>query len=335
VTTSTSERSRRLRHELNGPVRRRCRLRWPGRTIALSYDESAPLSYDEKVSRVPGRATSLASVGLLLAFASVAVALGVPSKDPAHSATQKPTGVTQPSPRRGSGPQGPGATDATVPGGQSVVGNAVTQSFRCPTTTSSDGKQATTSELTSSEPGLPSVTATTFCDDSNWYLSESVDGVAAKAFRVPDDPPIPPAVPVERFIPLRTGDLPAVLVLCDDLGSAQLYELFTLSGKMVDPLNIVPGSSPVLLVRSSSVLQGSGFTCTTTPSGEQISQYEWYVVNPTTLKTGSQGEILGDPAVFLQTTVYSATGSDSVKSSTLPIAQVGYTSVRDVGTEAC
>jgi hypothetical protein len=91
----------------------------------------------------------------------------------------------------------------------------------------------------------------------------------------------------------------------------------------------------VLLLQDASQLEGAGFTCTTTPAGEVISQYEWYVVNPTTFRTDVRGDVLGDPEVFLQSTIYSATSSETFTSATLPIVAQGYKAAVSLDDDAC
>ena len=148
------------------------------------------------------------------------------------------------------------------------------------------------------------MTATTFCRSSSWYVSERVGSRVSQPFKVPDDPPIPPSVTVQRFVTLRAGSIPAVLVQREEFGSASIYELFTTAGTTVSPVRLLPGGSPVLLLKASSLLQGAGFTCTASASGEVIDQYEWSIINPTTMQTTAQGNILGDPEAYLETTVY-------------------------------
>jgi hypothetical protein len=166
-------------------------------------------------------------------------------------------------------------------------------------------------------------------------VSERVGKVSEKPFPVPDDPPIPPAVLVDRFVHVRPGSLPAVLIQRDDFGDAFLYELVTTVGSNVEPVTLVPGGSPLLLLSGSSMYQGSGFGCSASSGGEVISQYDWYVVDPTDTKTAPDGSLLGDPAVYLQTTVYTASSSSSFSSSTLPIVTVGYKSVKALTGETC
>ena len=282
---------------------------------------------------MPGRATSLASVGLLLGLSVLVGALGnqagprsaVPSsiaRLPAHSGA------------RTRDPRGPDTTETTI-------GPIETQSFRCPPPTGPNGAQKQTRALVSGEPGL-AVTATTFCRGSAWYVSEHVSEgsstestVVVKPFRVPDDPPIPAAVTVKRFLSLRTGALPAALVEREQFTSASLYELFTLVGRNVEPMLLSPGGSPVLLLRASSELQGAGFQCSYAASGTVIRQYEWYVVNPTTLETNPDGKVLGDPAVFFQTTVYTVNSADTFIAATLTTATRDYVSAENLSNNSC
>ena len=124
--------------------------------------------------------------------------------------------------------------------------------------------------------------------------------VVTKPFRVPDDPPIPAAVTVKRFLPLRSGTLPAALVEREHLTSASLYEFSALVGRNVEPMLLSPGGSPVLLLRASSELQGAGFQCWSAASGTVIRQYRVVHRHPTTTRTTRPGRYLGDPAVFFQ-----------------------------------
>lgn len=190
-------------------------------------------------------------------------------------------------------------------------------------------------QLTSLESGVPQVTATTFCRNSSWYVSLRVGTRISAPFEVPDDPPIPPFVTVQRFVTLRAGSIPAVLVQRDEFGSASIYELFTSTGPDVAPVRLVPGGSPVLLLKASSLLEGAGFTCAPSPSGDVIRQYEWYIVNPTTLRLSAQGSILGDPEVYLETTVYNAASPGTFTSTTDPIVPVGYTTVANLSSDSC
>jgi hypothetical protein len=179
------------------------------------------------------------------------------------------------------------------------------------------------------------VTATTFCRNSSWYVSLRVGTRVSAPFEVPDDPPIPPFVTVRRFVTLFSGSIPAVLVQRDEFGSASIYELFTSTGVHVAPVRLLPGGSPVLLLKASSLLDGAGFTCTFSSSGEVIRQYEWYIINATTLKTSAQGDILGDPEAYLETTVYKAASPDAFTSTTDTIVPVGYTTVANVSSDSC
>ena len=100
-------------------------------------------------------------------------------------------------------------------------------------------------------------------------------------------------------------------------------------------MRLVPGRSPVLLLKASSQTDGAGFTCSSSPSGEVIRQFEWYIINATTLRTTAQGDILGDPEVYLETTIYTAVSPDTFSSSTDAIVPVGYTTVENVSSESC
>ena len=166
-------------------------------------------------------------------------------------------------------------------------------------------------------------------------MSERVGTVSEKPFVVPLDPPIPDAVLVNRFVQTRSGSLPAVLIQRENFGDASLYELVTTVGYSVEPVTLVPGGSPLLLLTDSSTYEGSGFACTTTASGETITQYDWYVVDPTDTRTDADGALVGDPAVYLQTTVYTASSAWSFSSDTLPIETVEYSSVRALTDLTC
>ena len=169
-------------------------------------------------------------------------------------------------------------------------------------------------------------------------LGKGRASVSERPFPVPDDPPIPPAVLVDRFVHVRSGSLPAVLIQRDDFGDASLYELVTAVGPSVEPVTLVPGGSPLLLLSGSSLYQGSGFSCSAGSDGspdEVITQYDWYVVDPTDTTTAPDGSLAGDPAVYLQTTTYSASSSSTFISNTLPISTVGYTSIRTLTGETC
>ncbi len=66
-----------------------------------------------------------------------------------------------------------------------------------------------------------------------------------------------------------------------------------------------------------------------------IRQYDWYIVDPTTLQTGARGQVVGDPAVYLQTTIYTASSSSTFSGTTDPIVTVGYRSVIPLTNEVC
>jgi len=311
------------------------------------------------VKGVPGRATSLVSVGLLLGLSVLVAALGatpgvsqgggragtaLAAQAQAHdrpgAQSHPATGPSHPDPATGSPTTGSPTTGNPTTGnpttGNPTTGNMVAQSFRCLYPEGAKGQAPVgIPELTSSGSGTPPVTATTFCRDSSWYVAERIGERASRPFQVPVDPPIPPSVTVQGFVPVLAGSIPAILVQRDNFGSAQLYELFTSSGARVDPVHLVPGRSPVLLLKASSQTQGAGFTCTSTPSGEVIRQYEWYIINTTTLRTTAQGSILGDPEVYLETTVYTAASASTFTSSTDAIVPVGYTTVVNVSSESC
>jgi hypothetical protein len=140
---------------------------------------------------------------------------------------------------------------------------------------------------------------------------------------------------VNRFVHVRAGSLPAVLIQRDDFGNASLYELVTTIGSNVVPVTLVPGGSPLLLLSGSSLYQGSGFGCDEGKAGEVITQYDWYVVDPTDTKTSPVGSISGDPAVYLQTTVYTARSASTFSIDTLPIDTVGYGSVKGLTDLTC
>lgn len=290
---------------------------------------------------MPGRASSLASIGLLLALSVLVGALGF---QPGAGPLGNMRAVTPPGagpwgaqiksskthdPSKAHDPKGPKDTGTTI-------GPVVTQSFRCPLTIGSAGETGTR-QLRSKEAGSI-VFASTFCRESTWYVSERATGFStfvAKPFQVPDDPPIPASVTVERFVPLGRALLPAVLVEREVFPGASLYELFTLVGRNVEPMLLSPGGSPVLLLRASSQLQGAGFWCSETPSGEVIRQYEWYVVNPTTLETTPDGKVLGDPSVFFQTTVYTVDSADRFTDLTLATTTRGYMSAKKLSDNSC
>lgn len=290
---------------------------------------------------MPGRATSLASVGLLLGLSVLVGALGnqaAPGSTlPLGSSAIGHSAIGHSTAHSGTRRRDPRSPDTT----ETTLGPIETQSFRCPPPTGSVGAQKGTRVLVSGQQG-PAVTATTFCRGSAWFVSEHVSErtsdrttVVARPFRVPDDPPIPASVTVEQFVPLRTGTLPAVLVEREQFATASLYELFTLVGHNVEPMLLSPGGSPVLLLRASSELQGAGFRCYDAPSGTVIRQYEWYVVNPTTLETTADGQVLGDPAVFFQTTVYTVSSADTFTAATLTTATRGYQSAEKLSDSSC
>ncbi len=166
-------------------------------------------------------------------------------------------------------------------------------------------------------------------------MSLRVGSRVAKPFEVPDDPPIPPFVTVRRFVTIRAGSVPAVLVQREEFGSASIYELFTSTGARIAPVLLVPGGSPVLLLEASSLLDGAGFTCTPSASGEVITQYSWNIVDSLTMRTNAQGDILGDPEVYLETTVYTAASPRTFTSVTDEIDTTGYTSVEDLTGDSC
>jgi len=191
-------------------------------------------------------------------------------------------------------------------------------------------------ELTSpAATGIPQVTAVTFCRGSHWYVSLRAGAHTSAPFQVPDDPPIPPFVTVQSFVTLRGGSTPAVLVEREEFGSVAIYELFTSTRARVTPVPLVPGQSPVLLLKASSTLDGAGFTCTPSASGEVIRQYSWYIINPLTMRTTAQGSILGDPEVYLETTVYTAVSPQTFTSTTDPIIPTGYTTVKGFDGDSC
>ena len=178
----------------------------------------------------------------------------------------------------------------------------------------------------------------TFCRSSTWYVSEKISGastVNAAPFRVPEDPPIPTAVTAQRFIPLGGLALPAALVLRERFAGASIYEMFTVVGDKVEPMVLSPGSSPMLFLHASYELQGAGFSCSETSSSEVIRQYQWYVVNPTTLKTDSRGDVTGDPEVFFETTEYDANSANTFTTTTLPIVTRGYRSAEMLSRGSC
>ena len=198
------------------------------------------------MSGPPGRASSLASVGLLFALCVFGAVLGEQQSAnrtqavlfPAHAAPTTVHNLDQPRDQKGPDP----TATTTVP--------LVTENFRCPKPTGPAGVQRGTHLISSSQHGLV-LLADTFCRDSTWYVSARISGrisVDAAAFRVPDDPPVPTAVTAERFIPLGGSTLPAALVLREPFPGASLYELFTVVGRYVEPMVLSPGSSPVLLL---------------------------------------------------------------------------------------
>jgi hypothetical protein len=295
---------------------------------------------------VPGRATSLASVGLLL---GLCVLVGLLGSRPTAGAPRIISAVTTPANARSGAknhgslfhdprPPDPRAHDHQGPGTTATtIGPVVTQSFRCPPVTQPGGHQAGTRQITNGQHGSV-LYATTFCRASAWYVSERTTGatsLVANPFRVPDDPPIPASVVVERFVSLGSARLPAVLVRREQFTSASLYELFTLVGRNVEPMTLSPGGSPVLLLSASSLLQGAGFSCSATLSGEVIRQYEWYVVNPTTFETTTRGKVVGDPSVFLQETVYTVDSAHTFTSETLTTAMRGYLSAQRLSDTVC
>ncbi len=292
---------------------------------------------------MPGRATSLASVGLLLALSVLVAALGA---TPGPSSGQVSSGQRSgASPDRSSlgaqtqvhersGAPSPPLTRPSDPTGS--IRDTVSQTFRCMYPEGPGGRAPKgVPELTSSEPGQPRVTATTFCRSSSWYVSFRVGARTPEPFEVPDDPPIPPHVTVRRLLTIRAGDIPAALVEREVFGSASLYELFTSNGNDVTPVVLVPGDSPVLLLQSDALLDGAGFTCTPSASGEVIRQYEWYIVNPLTMRTDARGDIEGDPEVFLETTIYSAASERTFTSTTDAIATIGYRNVESFSGDTC
>jgi hypothetical protein len=66
-----------------------------------------------------------------------------------------------------------------------------------------------------------------------------------------------------------------------------------------------------------------------------IDQYQWYVVNPTTLKTNARGDVIGDPEVFFETTEYNASSAHSFTATTLPIVTKGYSSAEKLSNTSC
>ncbi|MGO9343043.1 MAG: hypothetical protein ACLP6E_11065 [Acidimicrobiales bacterium] len=286
------------------------------------------------MKRVPGRATSLASVGLLLALSVLVAALGsTPGAGSGGPRTGSSLGVPAQVHRRSGAPDRP-LTRTTAP--PTAVRQTVSQSFRCMYPEGPGGRAPRgVPELTSSEPGIPQVTATTFCRGSNWYVSFRVGARTSEPFEVPDDPPIPPHVTVQRFVTVGPGNIPAALVERESFGSASIYELFTSTGNHVAPVLLVPGDSPVLLLQSDELLDGAGFTCTPSASGEVIRQYEWYIINPLTLRTTARGDIEGDPEVYLETTIYTAVSARTFTSSTDAIVATGYTTVESFSGDTC
>jgi hypothetical protein len=299
------------------------------------------------VSTVPGRKTSLASVVLLLLAAVFVAALGAASRGSRSESGSgsEPTGHST----GANGATGGGGTDGggSTTGGaganpgnsesiplQINVGSSLTSSLVCPSP-----QRPVTSVRTVDEPGRPALTASTFCRHSSWYVWERIGPTIARPFVLPDDPPIPPSVVVSRFVDMVPGSLPAVLVERERFGNASLYELLTVptstAGSAVAPVALIPGRSPILLLSGSSLLEGSGFSCTEQTSGEVISQYDWYIVNPTTLQTDARGQVIGDPAVYLQTTVYTATSGNTFSGTTDPIVTQGYQSVVALTSEVC
>jgi hypothetical protein len=291
------------------------------------------------VKGVPGRATSLASVGLLLALSVLVAALGATAgAGSAASGTAGPrSGSSLRVPAQAHDRSGAPTPSDTRPSGPTAsIRDSVSQTFRCMYPEGPSGRAPKgIPELTSSESGQPRVTATTFCRSSSWYVSFRVGARTPEPFEVPDDPPIPPHVTVLRLVTIRAGDIPAALVEREDFGSASLYELFTSAGKDVTPVVLVPGDSPVLLLQSDEQLDGAGFTCTPSASGEVIRQYEWYIVNPLTMRTSARGDIEGDPEVFLETTVYSAASDRTFTSTTDAIATTGYQNVESFSGDTC
>lgn len=208
------------------------------------------------------------------------------------------------------------------------------RSFRCPPGRVR-GAPTLESRLTSDVVGTPTVTATTYCKNAEWYVSESFGRFLTTPFLVPDDPPIPPRVTVSKFVPLGGRYVPAALVDRETFAGGALYELLTVAEDATQPLVIVPGGSPVLLLQDSQPLQGAGFTCRVTGAGAQVRQYEWYAVDPLKVQTTASGSVVGDPAVFLETTVYTVVSGDAVSSNTLAIAQTGYRQVLGYDADSC
>jgi hypothetical protein len=308
------------------------------------------------VSTVPGRKTSLASVVLLLLAAMIVAAIGAAPSAGSRSrsagsgsspvgrrsvsgsgsaATGHPTGASGATGRGvATGGTGANPADSDSTPLQINVGSSLTNSLVCPSP-----ERRVTSVRTVDEPGRPALTASTFCRHSSWYVWERIGPTIAKPFVLPDDPPIPPSVVVSRFVNMVPGSLPAALVERERFGNASLYELLTVDtstrSSAVAPVALIPGRSPILLLSGSSLLEGSGFSCTDQSSGEVISQYDWYIVNPTTLQTDARGQVIGDPAVYLQTTVYTATSSNTFSATTDPIVTEGYRSVLALTSEVC
>jgi hypothetical protein len=214
------------------------------------------------------------------------------------------------------------------------VGSSLPSSRVCPVP-----YKAVTSVRTLDEAGRPPLTASTFCRHSSWYVWERIGPTIAKPFVLPDDPPIPPSVVVTRFLNILSGSLPSVLVERERFGNASLYELLTIHSSSNDPdvapVALVPGGSPILLLSGSSLLEGSGFSCSGQSADEVIRQYNWYIVDPTDMQTGAHGQVLGNPAVYLQTTVYTASSASTFSGITDPIVTVGYRSVVPLTNEVC
>lgn len=290
------------------------------------------------MKRTPGRTASLASVGLLFVSAVTFAILGADSGARSGGSVAHSVGG-------GSATSGSHTANASHPdpsASESIplqinVGSSLTSSLACPVP-----YRPVASVLSTEASGRTELTASTFCRHSRWYVWAKLGSTTAKAFVLPDDPPIPPSVVVSRFVNILRGSLPGILVDRDDFGNASLYELLAVrpskldpQASQVEPVALAPGGSPILLLRGASLLQGSGFSCTEQPSGEVIRQYQWYIVNPTTVQTNSSGQVSGNPAVFLETTVYSAVSPGSFTDTTLPIATQGYRSVQSLTGETC
>ena len=290
------------------------------------------------VIKTPGRLVSLASVGLLFVSAVTVALVGANSGVRSAGTVAHVVGASRDSSSaHAANANHPGPDESESIPLQINVGSSLTSSLSCPVP-----NRPVTSVLSTDASGGTELTASTFCRHSRWYVSARLGTTTAKAFVLPDDPPIPPSVIVSRFVDILPGSLPGILVDRDDFGNASLYELLSVrpsrldpKGPEVEPVALAPGASPILLLKGASLLQGSGFTCNEQSSGEVIRQYQWYIVNPTTVQTNPSGQVTGNPAVFLQTTVYSAVSPGAFTDRTLPIATQSYRSVQSFTGQAC